>query len=91
MNKKDKFLGLFLVTILALTTSISSQEASQENPNPNLSQDKFYCVSIPTVVNGQEYDKTLRCETNDAICYVMEGFAMSCVQKIKNPIESKQK
>jgi hypothetical protein len=91
MSNNFKLLSLFFISIFSLNTSIYSQDSSQQTTNPNLAQDKFYCVSIPTVVNGQEYDKTLKCETNDAICYVMEGFAMSCVSKIKDQTEASQK
>jgi hypothetical protein len=55
-------------------------------PDPN---DSFICTKIKTFVDGVEYDQTMKCETRDAICYVMEGFAMSCVPKI--PPDSVQK
>jgi len=54
-------------------------------PDP---QDRFQCTKIPTQVDGVEYDKSLKCETKDAICYVIEGFAMSCVPKFPPSYDS---
>ena len=82
MNQITRFHNFLIFTLIFMNFAILAQDNSQSSPIPNLGSDTFICTSIPTVVNGQEYDKTLKCETKDAICYVMEGFAMSCVPKI---------
>ncbi|WCL49331.1 hypothetical protein [Leptospira sp. GIMC2001] len=72
--------------LLSFNLDISAQENESIKNSPD-SRDRFVCIKIATTVDGQEYDKTLKCETNDAICYVMEGFSFSCIPKIKNSIE----
>jgi hypothetical protein len=72
---------LLCITILLGSSGIFAEDATNI-PDPN---DRFSCTKIPTIVDGLEYDKTLKCETKDAICYIMEGFAMSCVPKLPFP------
>lgn len=64
---------------------LAQTSPGQEQPQPD-ANDRFQCIKIPTMVDGLEYDKTLKCETKDAICYIMEGFAMSCVPKLLLPL-----
>lgn len=75
---------IFCTGAILFQFEIRAQEAQSNLPEKDVIPDRFVCVSIPTIVNGQEYDKTLKCETKDAICYVMEGFAMSCIPKLNN-------
>jgi hypothetical protein len=73
---------IFCFGSILIQSKLNAQESQPNAPDQGAISDKFVCSSIPTIVNGQEYDKTLKCETKDAICYVMEGFAMSCIPKI---------
>jgi tetrahydromethanopterin S-methyltransferase subunit H len=73
---------IFCTGFIIIQSKLNAQDTQSNNPEQVGLPDRFVCVSIPTIVNGQEYDKTLKCETKDAICYVMEGFAMSCIPKI---------
>ncbi|EQA46232.1 hypothetical protein LEP1GSC050_2913 [Leptospira broomii serovar Hurstbridge str. 5399] len=62
---------------------ILAQETS--NPTPATPpRDKMVCTRIDLEIIGTSYNEGLRCETKDAICYMIEGFAMSCFPKPKS-------
>lgn len=72
--------AVFLIGLVMLLTGSLMAQSPSPFPDPD-PQDRFQCTKIPTQVDGIDYDKTLKCETRDAICYIIEGFAMSCVPK----------
>ncbi|EPG74176.1 hypothetical protein LEP1GSC058_2935 [Leptospira fainei serovar Hurstbridge str. BUT 6] len=61
---------------------------AQDTSNPTLPvaapRDKMVCKQIDLEITGTSYNDGLRCETKDAICYMIEGFAMSCFPKQKS-------
>ncbi|MCC5813418.1 MAG: hypothetical protein JJT78_01560 [Leptospira sp.] len=82
-NLRISVLIVFIATAIGgifLTSGSLKAQSSPQFPSPD-PQDRFQCTKIPTQVDGIDYDKTLKCETRDAICYIIEGFAMSCVPK----------
>jgi hypothetical protein len=83
MRNIFQILAIFLCwTTLLISFSNVIADEKANSPDPN---DRFICTKISTFVDGLEYDKTLKCETKDAICYIMEGFSMSCVPKFIEP------
>ncbi|MDZ4725002.1 MAG: hypothetical protein SH817_02510 [Leptospira sp.] len=74
-----RFLIFFSLTSLTLFFSLNAQE----NPSPKelISQDKMECYSIPTEIDNLDYQKSVKCITKDAICYIIQGFAMSCIPR----------
>ncbi|MDF3820711.1 hypothetical protein P3G55_12410 [Leptospira sp. 96542] len=56
---------------------------AQENKTPTevFLEDKLACYSIPTEIDGLEYQKSLKCISKDSICYLIQGFAMSCIPR----------
>jgi hypothetical protein len=72
---------LFVFTPMCIASLISL--SAQENPTPKelISQDKIQCFSIPTEIDALDYQKSVKCITKDAICYIIQGFAMSCIPR----------
>ncbi|EPG65681.1 hypothetical protein [Leptospira wolffii] len=73
---------LRFLPILALVYGFSllGQDTSQSQSSP---KEKMVCDKIDLVIQGTTYNDALRCEAKDAICYMIEGFSMSCFPKEK--------
>lgn len=63
-------------------TSVFAQES--KSPTQIFTEDKMECYSIPTEIDGLEYSKAIKCISKDSICYIIQGFAMSCVPRNGN-------
>ncbi|TGN17095.1 hypothetical protein EHS15_18115 [Leptospira idonii] len=72
------FFYLILVSFV-----LSGTVFAQETPTPQETfiQDKMECHSIPTEIDGLEFEKSLKCITKDSICYVIRGVGLSCVPR----------
>ncbi|PJZ51174.1 hypothetical protein [Leptospira saintgironsiae] len=46
-------------------------------------REKMVCERMDLEIQSATYNDALRCETKDAICYMIEGFSMSCFPKDK--------
>lgn len=59
------------------------QLQAQETVDPKkiIAQDKMVCSYIPTEIEGLEYQKSIKCLSKDSICYIIEGFSMSCIPR----------
>ncbi|WP_411824395.1 hypothetical protein [Leptospira sp. 'Mane'] len=75
----------FLIFLCLLVAGFSLSESlnAQETPTPKelIVRDKMECYSIPTEIDGIEFEKSLKCVTKDSICYVLRGVGMSCVPR----------
>ncbi|TGM55938.1 hypothetical protein EHQ91_13700 [Leptospira biflexa] len=80
MNR-TRFQSLFyLLPFLLLSLStIVAQES--KTPQELFKEDKMECYSIATEIDGQEYQQSLKCISQDSICYIIQGFAMSCIPR----------
>ncbi|TGL39143.1 hypothetical protein [Leptospira perdikensis] len=80
MNR-NRFLSFFyLLTFLLLSlTTLMAQE--EKTPQELFVEDKLECYSIATDIDGQEHQKSLKCISKDSICYIIQGFAMSCIPR----------
>jgi hypothetical protein len=74
-----RFLTFFYFLTLSLTFSLFAQE--NLTPKEIVSQDKMECYSIATEIDNLEYQKSVKCITKDAVCYIIQGFAMSCIPR----------
>lgn len=74
-----RFLTFFYFLTLSLTFSLFAQE--NLTPKEIVSQDKMECYSITTEIDNLEYQKSVKCITKDAVCYIIQGFAMSCIPR----------
>ncbi|TGL60344.1 hypothetical protein EHQ58_07565 [Leptospira ognonensis] len=80
----------FLIFFSFLLNSVFLFAQAPENPSAKdiISQDKMQCYSIPTEIDSLEYQKSVKCVTKDAICFIIQGFAMSCIPRSgKYPLE----
>ncbi|TGL86766.1 hypothetical protein EHQ68_15865 [Leptospira congkakensis] len=86
MNR-NRFLSFFyLLTFLLL--SLTALMAQEKTPQELFVEDKLECYSIATDIDGQEYQKSLKCISKDSICYIIQGFAMSCIPRTgRYPLE----
>ena len=86
--KSIRFLIFFSFLLSILPISLLSQVTENPTPKEVISQDKMQCYSIPTEIDNLEYQKSVKCITKDAICYIIQGFAMSCIPRSgKYPLE----
>ncbi|WP_242935269.1 hypothetical protein [Leptospira kobayashii] len=69
--------------LLAVSFSLSKNVNAQTpvTPQEPINQDKMECYSIPTEIDGLEFEKSLKCITKDSICYVLRGVGISCVPR----------
>lgn len=74
----QSFFYLLPLLLLSLST-LWSQET--KSPQQLFMEDKMECYSIATEIDGQEYQKSLKCISQDSICYIIQGFAMSCIPR----------
>ncbi|TGL63438.1 hypothetical protein [Leptospira sarikeiensis] len=56
---------------------------AQDTTNSTSTREKMVCERMDLQIQGTTYNDALRCETKDAICYMIEGFSMSCLPKEK--------
>jgi len=68
----------FLLFLTICSFSLIAQESDLKRI---IAQDKMVCVSIPTEIDGVEVQKSLKCLSKDAVCLIVEGFAMSCFSR----------
>ncbi|PJZ78507.1 hypothetical protein [Leptospira neocaledonica] len=74
MKKSLLFITCFLFTLGLLGQDTSTQTSTKE---------KMVCERMDLEIQSTTYNDALRCETKDAICYMIEGFSMSCFPKEK--------
>ncbi|MEI1277840.1 hypothetical protein V6Z05_05890 [Leptospira venezuelensis] len=74
MKKSVLFAICFLVAGSLLGQDTSTQTSTRE---------KMVCERMDLEIQSTTYNDALRCETKDAICYMIEGFSMSCFPKDK--------
>ncbi|GBF51483.1 hypothetical protein LPTSP4_30210 [Leptospira ryugenii] len=77
--KPLQFLSFFILFLSLCVTSVFAQDTI--NSKELISDDKMECYSIPTEIDRLEYQKSLKCVSKDAICFIVEGFAMSCIPR----------
>lgn len=80
MNR-NRFLSLFYLLpllLLSLTAVVAQEEKTAQE---RFVEDKMECYSIATEIDGQEFQKSLKCISQDSICYIIQGFAMSCIPR----------
>lgn len=70
------------ILVLGFGFSLFGQDTSSGQAAP---KEKMVCDKIDLVIQGTTYNDALRCEAKDAICYMIEGFSMSCFPKEKQP------
>lgn len=74
MKKTVLFTICFLFVRGLLGQDTSAQTSTRE---------KMVCERMDLEIQSATYNDALRCETKDAICYMIEGFSMSCFPKEK--------
>ncbi|TGK40426.1 hypothetical protein [Leptospira andrefontaineae] len=74
MKKSVLFTICFLFAGSLLGQDTSTQTSTKE---------KMVCERMDLEIQSTTYNDALRCETKDAICYMIEGFSMSCFPKDK--------
>lgn len=69
--------------LFSFFVSVSPIKTQETAPDPKkwISQDKMVCYYIPTEIEGLEYQKSIKCLSKDSICYIIEGFSMSCIPR----------
>ncbi|TGK07537.1 hypothetical protein EHO59_05390 [Leptospira semungkisensis] len=72
-----KIMILTLCILSGGAASIIGQDSSQTSTT----KEKMACERIELDIKNVTYNDALRCETKDAICYMIEGFSMSCIPK----------
>lgn len=80
MNRR-RFLSFFYrfpFLFMSLSTLVAQEI---KTPQQLFIEDKMECYSIATEIDGQEYQKSLKCISQDSICYIIQGFAMSCIPR----------
>ncbi|PJZ27510.1 hypothetical protein CH352_17035 [Leptospira hartskeerlii] len=55
----------------------------QDTSTQTSTREKMVCERMDLEIQSATYNDALRCETKDAICYMIEGFSMSCFPKDK--------
>ncbi|MCG6140198.1 hypothetical protein EHR01_13805 [Leptospira mtsangambouensis] len=80
MNR-NRFLSFFYLLsflLLSLSTLVAQEEKTAQEL---FVEDKMECYSIAMEIDGQEYQKSLKCISKDSLCYIIQGFAMSCIPR----------
>jgi len=76
-----RFTYVSFLFLLIFTCSLFAQNLENPSAKDIVSQDKMECYSIPTEIDSQEYQKSVKCISKDAICFIIQGFAMSCIPR----------
>ncbi|MCW7468962.1 hypothetical protein [Leptospira kanakyensis] len=71
----------FFYPLTFLLLSLTALMAQEKTPQELFVEDKLECYSLATEIDGQEYQKSLKCISKDSICYIIQGFAMSCIPR----------
>ncbi|TGK01276.1 hypothetical protein EHQ53_08785 [Leptospira langatensis] len=74
-----------ILLTLCLTLGGAASILAQDNTQNVNAKEKMACERIELDIKNVTYNDALRCETKDAICYMIEGFSMSCIPKDRNP------
>ncbi|EMK00532.1 hypothetical protein [Leptospira sp. B5-022] len=74
MKKSVSFVICFLFAQGLLGQDTNTQTSTKE---------KMVCERMDLEIQSTTYNDALRCETKDAVCYMIEGFSMSCFPKEK--------
>ncbi|TGN03490.1 hypothetical protein [Leptospira dzoumogneensis] len=74
MKKSVLFIICFLFAGVLFGQDTNTQTSTRE---------KMVCERMDLEIQSTTYNDALRCETKDAICYMIEGFSMSCFPKEK--------
>ncbi|PJZ69858.1 hypothetical protein CH373_10745 [Leptospira perolatii] len=71
------------ILLFAILPLHSLQLFGQQSPTPITSapKEKMICEKMDLQIDGSIYNDAFYCETKDAVCYMIEGFSMSCVRK----------
>ncbi|MCU0823115.1 MAG: hypothetical protein MUF77_00550 [Leptospira sp.] len=82
----NRFRFLFFFSFFTINILSHHSVFAQENKSPKelFVEDKLECFSIPTEIDGLEYNKSIKCISKDSICYIIQGFAMSCIPRSGN-------
>lgn len=80
MNR-NRFLSFFYLLPLLLLSLTALMAQEEKTAQERFVEDKMECYSIATEIDGQEYQKSLKCISQDSICYIIQGFAMSCIPR----------
>ncbi|PJZ47054.1 hypothetical protein [Leptospira brenneri] len=77
-NRFPLFFYLIPFLLLSLTTLMAQEDKTAQE---QFVEDKMECHSIAMEIDGLEYQKTIKCISKDSICYIIQGFAMSCIPR----------
>ncbi len=69
------------ISICLFISGAGSFLFGQETTQTSSAKEKMVCEKIDLQIQTSTYNDALRCETKDAICYMIEGFSMSCIPK----------
>ncbi|TGK08549.1 hypothetical protein EHO58_06575 [Leptospira selangorensis] len=71
------------VLLFTIYSLFAGSLLGQDTSTQTSTREKMVCERMDLEIQSTTYNDALRCETKDAICYMIEGFSMSCFPKDK--------